>query len=338
MNTCLRSFAFTVLTVYCCAAQSKPTAEYWQALREGAAAKVTLKVAEQNGLAVSNANATVYFDMVNKNGNASRGSTDGEGLFSAEGLCADYAAITVTKQGYYDTRFRYDGIRSRDPERLKDGRWLPWNPTIPVVLREVRDPIPMYVKSVDAILPKGVFVGFDCLRGEFLPPAGNGETADFYILVEQDGVLSKDRKFSRRMALRSASEDGGFVFQASHLHSAFKSEYLAPLDGYRGTVDFYEEYPPDSALKPKVDPFDSGKHMVFRSRVKKDAKGNIVEAYHGKVYERMEYGRNARLQTDGESMVKFLYYFNPTPNDRNLEFDGKNNLFFPQYKKSKYAP
>jgi hypothetical protein len=26
-------------------------------------------------------------------------------------------------------------------------------------------------------------------------------------------------------------------------------------------------------------------------------------------------------------MVSFTYYLNPTPNDRNLEFDGKNNLF-----------
>jgi hypothetical protein len=39
-------------------------------------------------------------------------------------------------------------------------------------------------------------------------------------------------------------------------------------------------------------------------------------------------------------MVSFIYYFNPTPNDRNLEFDGKNNLLKEQSSRERrcFAP
>ncbi len=42
-----------------------------------------------------------------------------------------------------------------------------------------------------------------------------------------------------------------------------------------------------------------------------DERGNIVSAHYGKIY--------------GDFM-QFSYYLNPTPNDRNVEFDPKQNL------------
>jgi hypothetical protein len=49
----------------------------------------------------------------------------------------------------------------------------------------------------------------------------------------------------------------------------------------------------------------------FRVRTKVDDRGNIVSAHYGKIY--------------GDFM-QFAYYYNPTPNDRNIEFDPKQNL------------
>jgi hypothetical protein len=43
-----------------------------------------------------------------------------------------------------------------------------------------------------------------------------------------------------------------------------------------------------------------------------DATGKIISANYGKIY--------------GDFM-NFSYYLNPTPNDRNVEFDPKRNLF-----------
>jgi len=49
----------------------------------------------------------------------------------------------------------------------------------------------------------------------------------------------------------------------------------------------------------------------FRVRTKMDENGNVVSAHYGKIY--------------GDFM-QFRYYFNPTPNDRNIEYDPKQNL------------
>jgi hypothetical protein len=276
---------------------------------------------------VSNATVNIFFEQKDGNQYKKEGETDVLGMFTVEGMTRSSIGGCVKKDGFYRSDFHLPFAMGQ--ERINGNRWLPWNPTIPVVLREVRNPIPMYVKSVDHILPKGVSIGFDCVVGEFLPPVGKGEVADFNVLVEQNGVLTKDRKFSKRMILQATSEGGGFVFLKAHSASAFKSEHQAPLDDYAGSVDFYAEYPPSSASTPTIDPFASGKYMVFRSRIERDDEGNIIEANYGKIYETIEYGRNARIQTDEESTIRFLYYFNPTPNDRNLEFDGKNNLFKP---------
>ena len=51
-------------------------------------------------------------------------------------------------------------------------------------------------------------------------------------------------------------------------------------------------------------------------------KGKVVEAFYGKIYGDIAMGWSYQ----GVSSVSFLYYFNPTPNDRNLEWDRKNNL------------
>jgi hypothetical protein len=52
-------------------------------------------------------------------------------------------------------------------------------------------------------------------------------------------------------------------------------------------------------------------NYYFRVRTKLDENGNVVSARYGKIY--------------GDFM-QFSYYLNPTPNDRNVEFDPKQNL------------
>ena len=67
---------------------------------------------------------------------------------------------------------------------------------------------------------------------------------------------------------------------------------------------------------------DERKCFCFRIRTKYDEKGNVVEGYYGKIYGDVVMGWSYL----GVSRVGFLYYFNPTPNDRNLEWDMKTNL------------
>ena len=61
---------------------------------------------------------------------------------------------------------------------------------------------------------------------------------------------------------------------------------------------------------------------VPRIRTELDDEGNIKNAHYGKIY------GDFRLCESREKVVDidFLYYLNPTPNDRNLEWDRKHNL------------
>jgi hypothetical protein len=56
---------------------------------------------------------------------------------------------------------------------------------------------------------------------------------------------------------------------------------------------------------------DAHHNYYIRVRTKVDDRGNIVSAHYGKIY--------------GDFM-QFKYYLNPTINDRNVEFDPKQNL------------
>ena len=71
------------------------------------------------------------------------------------------------------------------------------------------------------------------------------------------------------------------------------------------------------------DEYDKSRCYCFRVRSKFDDKGNLVDAYYGKVYGDFKIHAHINIGLD---IVKFLYYLNPTPNDRNLEWDMKNNL------------
>ena len=52
-------------------------------------------------------------------------------------------------------------------------------------------------------------------------------------------------------------------------------------------------------------------------------KGELVEAYYGKIYGDFEFEGDDKKGLVG---VKFLYYLNPKSLDRNLEWDMKTNL------------
>jgi hypothetical protein len=56
---------------------------------------------------------------------------------------------------------------------------------------------------------------------------------------------------------------------------------------------------------------DARRNYYLRIRSKRDEDGNVILGYYGKIY--------------GE-FPEVTYYLNPTPNDRNVEFDMKNNL------------
>lgn len=67
----------------------------------------------------------------------------------------------------------------------------------------------------------------------------------------------------------------------------------------------------------------SDRVISFRIRSRYDEKGNLKEAYYGKIYGDFEIQGDEKR---GITSISFLYYLNPTSLDRNLEWDMKTNL------------
>ena len=232
----------------------------------------------------------------------------------------------VSKKGYYESKWAL--FLAKDEKSVSDGRWLPWNLTIPLVLREERKPIPLYVAWVDFDkgFPSDTDVGFDCERHDYVAPHGDGKNSDFLVRISSLDISGHDK--ACRLTLSAIDNGGGFVVKKKELSSKLVSDYEAPADGYSPEfrtskttkLKFYEKNPDDVS---------EDEYLILKSRIVRDQNGEIISANYGKIYGPVEYVFSLER---GRGAIKFLYYFNPTPNDRNLEFDGKNNLFKPGWK------
>ena len=67
------------------------------------------------------------------------------------------------------------------------------------------------------------------------------------------------------------------------------------------------------------------RNFAFRIRTKKDKNGKIVSAYYGKIYGDIEIKKPYTVEVS-VAAPSFMYYLNPKPLDRNLEWDMKTNL------------
>ena len=224
----------------------------------------------------------------------------------------------ATKDGYYKTEGKHWFYR-RGENCVQGGRWQPRNPTIGIVLKERRSPAPMYAKRVDAAIPvQDRAVGFDLEKGDWVAPYGQGIRAD--LVFEYTATYGQTPSFAKRLGITfSSGQDGlqAFAFDAT---SEFPSMYTAPEDGYVPTLVLEYELTPGKVIKNAQ--LGEDKYLVCRFRTTTDKEGKITSANYGKIYGPIQYGRMGDTHR-----VMFTYYFNPTANDRNLEFDPARNLF-----------
>jgi len=233
-----------------------------------------------------------------------------EGMTDAEGkvILIDQSifpiSIYATKDGYYRSHTELPIYRETNV-----GKYEPINnPQATLLLREMRNPIPMYAKRVELISPdKGNKVGYDFEVGDWVAPHGRGKVADMYVLSELSQRGPRD--FDHTITITFPNEYDGIQEVFYETPSEFKSDYLAPENGYQPSWKYIRTRRPGEGEKGNVNP---NRNYLLRVRTKADKSGKIESANYIKIY--------------GE-IPRFSYYFNPTANDRNLEFDPNQNLF-----------
>lgn len=230
------------------------------------------------------------------------------------------------------------------------GVWQPDNLVVTLRLDRVEKPIPLFVKRVELTNSrKGIggfdgtnsVVRFDLMKGDWLAPYGKGETSDleFKTVLEIKGKERKFRYASRKVedvlfyelatdispcstndaiSKVQIKEDAGIKIRMANddfssrqiVRSRGKRKIIRPKFPNEWNCEYYSNYNKSQCYK-------------FRVRSRYDEKGNLKEAYYGKIYGDFEIQGDEKR---GITSISFLYYLNPTSLDRNLEWDMKTNL------------
>jgi hypothetical protein len=155
-------------------------------------------------------------------------------------------------------------------------------------------------------------VGYDFEVGDWVGPYGKGVSADIFFTAHFDKHDDGESDFTLTVSFPNA-EDGLQEFSVPQYYlntrdSALWSAQMAPTNGYNAQWIQVDNRKRGQPIETNRNP---NRNYYFRVRTKVDDRGNIVSAHYGKIY--------------GDFM-QFSYYFNPTPNSRNIEFDPKQNL------------
>lgn len=301
-RTVLFSLGFLCLIAYTGAGASLPEA------------KLTIKVLDDDGLPLSNMPVHLWLSE-----SAIRdGQTDSNGLFVAEGACTiKDIPISIVKQGYYDSKLTYSYPNYMS---VKDNKWQPWNPIVTAVVRRVVNPIPMYAKRVETLIPgTDGYYGFDVEAGDWVSPYGQGKRED--ILFKATRSIRGPMDYAVTVEVCLANCGDGLRVVEPIGGSSFGSPREAP------TNDYSTSFAKTLGCKPDMGYFNvevrPGEYFVFRVRTVYDTKSNVISRCYGKIPTGFGIGGYLAEKIG----IHFTYYFNPTPNDRNMEFDPTRNLF-----------
>ena len=265
-----------------------------------------------------------------------RVTTDTNGCATARLAVYSDLNFVVKKEGFYETRETYDlglsDLHKMTLDRQLE-RWKPWPAKKIVVLKHIRNPVPMYSKNVLTILPEqGKPIGYYLMKGDWVAPYGLGIISDLVINVT--GVVSNIqtrfgpyRECDLQMRVTFSNKGDGIVTNSVPVHnegyqgSLFVTDHETPADGYKNEYSFVKRKRFKREENINVEPRRS-QIAYFRVRSERDGTGRLKRAYYGSMLGDLR----ADLESDGRVSVSFSYAINPD-GTRNVERAKGVNLF-----------
>jgi hypothetical protein len=270
--------------------------------------RAAFTVIDDSGSPLSGANISVFYDVAPRDTSSDSGKitgvTDASGAFAASHTDKTFRLrFLVQKAGYYSTDIKDDFHGRFKPEHL--------NRELTIILKKVAHPIPMYAKfTLNTKLPVlGAPIGYDLMIGDWVGPYGKGVSAD--IIFEKEHSEKAASEYYSKITVSFPNKGDGiqvFVLPDGEKGSELSSPHEAPTDGYEPELSREISAQPG---QPSKFEYDENRVYLFRVHTVLDANGSVKSALYGKIY--------------GDFM-QFRYYLNPAPNDRNIEFDPKQNL------------
>ncbi len=296
---------------------------------------------------IAGADVAISFTRpVNSDGH--HGQTDKAGNFGARGTNTMGVFIRINKKGYYEW------VKRRGIRKGMDH-------SVTVALRKVENPIPLFVRDVFLKFPVfDEWLGFDFEVGDWVAPQGRGKSRDILFKFHREfkgyEFSGKEWEDIKRVNAKASeaelkkfygewdgvlwidfpSELGGIIEERKGYltHSEMKMPHLAPEEGYKTEKieikkkNYKSEEEKAEEIQQYIK-FGEGKPSGFyiRTRVV-EVDGKVIKANYVKLAKEIGVGAGGS--------INFTYYFNPTPNNRNLEFNPKANLATEQ--KRSYEP
>ena len=231
--------------------------------------------------------------------------------FKGQGLTLGWTGH-ATLDGYYKTSAGAKYIKLNSILN----RMEPWNPTVEVRMRKIKNPVAMTHRSIQ----KNAFkvpgynqqLGYDLERDAFVAPHGSGVNTDLYFNFKRQFENPRSYKVSCEITFPN-KYDGiqECFFQRNQFN--FQWPYLAPTNNYKPSL-IWESI--RSNAKPAVHNFDEKSvNYIFRIRTQIDEDGDIISAYYGKI--------EGAFGLGWADWVNWVYWFNPVANERSLEWIGE---------------
>ena len=287
-------------------------------------ARVTVHICDEGGRAVTGANTRVLFSVDEGIGAApnyrqKEGLSSADGTFVAAERCDSTVSVSVEKGGYYRSEITRVSVNVSDGS----GGWVRTNPVIRMVLIPVEEPTPMYARKIQGLrIPVlGQALGFDFIAADWVQPHGSGTTSDALFTVDRNSPADV-KNFRAKVRIEFPGEGNGvirIVEQEIRSWSALRLPRSAPEVGYANSLALYHERQTGVGYSSNIRR-DLGYFMKLRTK-------RVGDELRDSLFGKIDGDFDIDVVNSETADLYFTYYVNPTPNDRNLEFDPNRNLF-----------
>lgn len=292
-------------TIHCIADEPNTENNVHKFARKGLPAMMSFIVVDETGNPIPGVSASCTWELLGEKYVQQRKSSNIDGLVVFSGNVLTRARVRFAKDGYFDSVFEQKYLerdRRTFNEGCASGRWLPWNPTNRIVLRErieSSDVLSRWLSTL-ALPPDGEIAALDLEKGIIVE--SSNPTAD--ILV--DFSVGRDGDDWERSLVLSATNSvfDGFMKLPMLKESGSTCQFLtsAPENGYTNALTLAASF--KEGVFESTELGKNSEYIVFRVRSKRDASG-AISGLHGIVVKAHAWESN-----DGRRTLDFTYCIN----------------------------
>ena len=294
-------------------ASSAKDPAYLEARKNGAEAYLVVEDTDDDSNPVHGVLVRVHMGMnFADKGNHLEGVTNADGRFVVKGkTTGNVIEIAASKSGWYRSYTKLCFAKMGAEHEVKDGKWQPWGMKLPLRMRLVKSPLKLIEEDTYREFPAtDRWIGYDLIARDWVSSGCRGMRSDFEVRLTWDGLEGYHSK-KLQVECRFQGVADGFYPEHYVKDSSFSLAYRADVERR------YERTLSRRRLREGRDFCVKGTapdcFFVFRSRSELSDDGRITANYG------VLQNFFAVADSDGTCHLRLRYYYNPTPNDTNLE-------------------